>query len=148
LKSFAVKHVAGEMGPLVSHLSIIIKNPYSLTNKKAEANAAAQDNFIYVIEVTKEKSKTIYRLGYKFRSSVVHKQPGSAKWSGGFEFKNAIESDKPVKGYYFENPVEIMNLDFNDWYREERFGMTKMPPDLVKILDEVFDEPLNSAKRM
>jgi len=136
------------MGPLVSHLNNIAKNPYSLTNKKAEATAAAQNNCIYVIEVTKDKSKTIYRLGYKFRSHIVYKQPGSAKWSGGFEFKNSIESDKPVNGYYFEAPVEIISPDFNDWYREAIFGMTKIPLDIVKILDEIFDEPLNCAKRM
>ena len=148
MKSFAVKHVASKMGPLVSHLNNIVKNPYSLTNKKAEATAAAQNNFIYVIEVTKDKSKTIYRLGYKFRSHVLYKRPGSAKWSGGFEFKNSVGSGKSVNGYYFETPVEIMSPDFNDWYLGEIFGMKEIPPVLAKVLDEMFDEPLNCAKRM
>ncbi|MBB3048958.1 hypothetical protein FHR99_003232 [Litorivivens lipolytica] len=146
MKAFAVKHLAYEHGPLSKILPEVEKQPYSLTSKQHEANEAAQGNFVYVIEVVREDGSTIYRLGYKYRSTDVHKRAGGALWEGVFIYKNTVRYGEASDGMYFDSPVEITDSEFYDWFRGETLGMTHIPDDLVGVLDAIFADPKNHAK--
>ena len=146
MKAFAVKHIVVDAGPFSKVLAAAKKQPYSLTSKKDKAEEAAKDNFVYVIEVLREAGHTIYRLGYKFRSSAAHERAGGALWDGRFKYKNTVEHRKSSDGIYLDSPVEITHSDFHDWFRGETLGMTEIPKDLVDVLESILSDPSNHAQ--
>lgn len=138
MKAFAVKHIANEQGPLSRVLVSAKKQPYSLTNKKNEAEEAAKGNFVYLIEVLRESGETTYRLGYKFRSSDVHQRAGSALWEDQFKYKNTVSYGSNSDGVFFEEPVEITDPEFNNWLKCQTFGMIEIPKNIIEALEKVF----------
>jgi hypothetical protein len=134
LASFAVKHIVKDYGRLASLMETVQRQPYSLTSKSVEARSAAKGCNVYVIEVIVESRKRLYRLGYRYRACECYESAGGTLWKGRFRFKNASNSSSP-EGVYFEHSVLIEEPAFNDWYKMESHGMTKIPEKHVETLE-------------
>ncbi|MDD5462011.1 MAG: hypothetical protein PHG00_10350 [Methylococcales bacterium] len=147
MTAYAVKHVYEERGSLVRAIQDFNNIPHSYTSKKKEAEDAARGNAIYVIEVSKEKGMTIYKLGYKFISTEVFKKAGNALWLDRYKYKNTVSYSKSVIGCYFGLPVLIDSPEFNEWFKGETYGMTKIPENLIDELEKLILNPINMAKQ-
>ncbi|WP_156829946.1 hypothetical protein [Methylovulum miyakonense] len=86
--------------------------PYYLTDKDTESTKAALGCSIYVIEVTTENKRKIYKLGYKFKSTEKTNNDGEHK-----QYKITVLSGEPIEGCYFEAPVLITNNELDSWIR-------------------------------
>lgn len=145
--SFAVKHLVEEHGYLNTSLKKFREQPCSYTSKEHEARQAAQGNNIYVIEVIVESNSRIYRLAYRYKAYKCYEKAGGELWKGRFKFKNTTEYGAPIEGFYFQNPVVIINPDFVEWYKGETLGMAIIPSIYVDVLEEIISNPTNNAKR-
>ena len=109
MTAFAVKHIAGDLGPISKVMKQVKKAPYSYASNEPEATNAALGNDIYVFEVRAEsKGLYSYWLGYKFRAFEKYPPAGGGKWLEKFKFKNAAKACEQAEGSYFDAPVEIV----------------------------------------
>lgn len=145
MTAFAVKHIVKNRDLLISILPEVRKQPYSLTNKRKTANSAAAGCDVYVIEVEYASSGPIYRLGYCYKAYKCDEAPSSKLWTGEFKYKNAAELGVPAQGFYFEHTVIITDLNFIDWYKGAKFGMTEIPERHVNVLKQIIADPANGA---
>jgi len=145
--AYAVKHVYEERGSLVRAIQDFNNIPHSYTSKKKEAEDAARGNAIYVIEVSKDKLKTIYRLGYKFISTNKCERAGGALWEGVWKYKNTVVYPNPVNGCFFDSPVLIDSPKLDEWLRGKARGMLLIPEDLIDELEKIILNPINMAKQ-
>lgn len=147
MSAFAVKHIAGDLGPLSKFMKQVKKAPYSYASNEPEATNAALGNDIYVFEVRAEpKGQSSYWLGYKFRAFEKYPPAGGGKWLEKFKFKNAARPCEPAEGSYFDTPVEIVEPRLATWLGESRPGMAEIPVELVFALDNLLGDPANNAK--
>lgn len=145
--AYAVKHNYEERGSLAKITHNFKNTPHSYTSKNKEATDAARGNVIYVIEVSKDKLKTIYRLGYKFISTDKCERAGGALWEGVWKYKNTVVHPKPVNGCFFDSPVLIDSPKLDEWLRRKARGMLLMPEDLIDELEKLILNPINMAKQ-
>lgn len=144
LPSYVVRHSVKNKANLLSNKHYeISRAPCSFTSNASEAKAA-EGNYIYVVEAQRVPSReaTIYRLGYKFRSFKPIYLDGGDLWPHDKKYKNAPKIGSIAEGKYFKDPVEITNLEFIEWYKSAGVaigGMCEIKSDLVKILDDLFD---------
>ena len=147
MTAFAVKHIAGDLGPLSKVMKQVKKAPYSYASNEPEATNAALGNDIYVFEVRAEpKGLCSYWLGYKFRAFEKYPPAGGGKWLEKFKFKNAARACEQAEGSYFDTPIEIVEPRLAAWLGEKRPGMTEIPVELVPSLDRLLGDPANNAK--
>jgi hypothetical protein len=147
MPAFAVKHIAGDLGPLSKLMKQVKKAPYSYASNEPEATNAALGNDIYVFEVRAEpKGLCSYWLGYKFRAFEKYPPAGGGKWLEKFKFKNAARPCEQAEGSYFDTPIEIVEPRLATWLGEKWPGMTEIPLELVPALDSLLDDPANHAK--
>lgn len=145
MPAFLVKHMVADQGPAMANLKDLRRTPYSFTSRDAEAKAAALGNFVYVVEVHRDKQATRYLLAYKYKAYEVFRRPGTALWKDGFKFKNSAIPGEHADGAYFESPVEITDSGMNDWLEALPTGMAELPQDMSPALDALIDAPENSA---
>jgi hypothetical protein len=99
MSAFAVKHIAGDLGPLSKIMKQVKKAPYSYASNEPEATNAALGNDIYVFEVRAEpKGLCSYWLGYKFKAFEKYPPAGGGKWLERFKFKNAARPCEQAEG--------------------------------------------------
>jgi len=136
VKSFLVKHLAYQLGPVKKLYKELSKQPHSYTNNHSLAKAASEGNLIYVIEVEKNGRKTGYNIAYRYNSYNYDKR-ASGRWLDKFTYKNVSDYSSPI-GDYFETPLAILDDDIDIWLRQPKIGMREVPVDLAKKLDEIF----------
>lgn len=132
MPAYAVKHLAYERGPLSRIMKQVKAQPYSLTSKEPEASDAV-GNYVFVIEVRRDRGATSYWLGYKYRVADKVRPAGGGKWESEFDFKNI--GHYPPDGLYLDVPVEIADPDVRDWLSTKQPGMAEIPASLVAKLD-------------
>jgi len=146
--AYVVKHLSKEQGSLKKIIKELNGQPHSYTNKRKEAITAAQENEIYVIEVTYEKREPVYWLGYRFTSTKC--EYNSKLWNGAWKYKNSVTYvyTKPVIGCYFEDPIFIHSKNINEWLRTlGRSGMTSIPEHLIVELERIILNPVNKTQQ-
>jgi hypothetical protein len=147
MTAFAVKHIAGDLGPISKVMKQVKKAPYSYASNEPEATNAALGNDIYVFEVRAEsKGSYSYWLGYKFKAFEKYPPAGGGKWLEKFKFKNAAKPCEQAEGSYFDAPIEILDPRLSAWLGEKRPGMAEIPPELVLTLDSLLCDPANNAQ--
>lgn len=137
MSSFAVRHLPEDLGDVTTLFKKIKKVPFSYTSKVFEAEMAAENNFIYVIQRDKVGREVSYKLAYRYRCSAVHRAAGSGKWLDQFEFKNTVEYGADSELQILEPPISITNEEFNSWYKKQTLGMCELPTeqeDILKLL--------------
>lgn len=135
MPAYAVKHLVSDHGPLSRIMKDVKKTPYSYTSKEPEASEAAAGCFIYVIEVCVEKSIRTYRLGYKYRAYEKVRPAGGGLWKDEFKYKNSARWGEPATGVYFNEPVQIEDIEVCKWLAAKQPGMAEIPEPLVTALD-------------
>lgn len=145
MPGFAVKHIARDYGLLSEIMKDVIKIPYSFTSKLKEASAAANANFIYVIEVRVEKGIRSYWLGYKYRAFEYSESVSNGLWKGKFKYKNSAKPTGKAEGKYFTLPVRIEDISTVNWLKSKQPGMAEIPRDIVASLELVLTTPSNNA---
>ena len=125
--SFAIKHNASRRKPLALRLGIYNHQPHSFTSRAGASREAANGNSIYVIETRRTKSGTTYWLGYCFVSIGSKPEPSGGKWDGEFDFMNVSAPPFPAQGRYFDEPVEIEDAAFIEWFTPQQ-GMVAVSP--------------------
>ena len=146
MRTYVVKHIEEDLGPLSTKMKEIKPQPYSYTSKLKKAESATMRRcFVYVVEVRRDHG-TQHFLGYKYRAREYHRAAGGKKWGGHFDFKLSISYGIPSEGLYFDNPVLISDPGFNDWYQEQAVEMVEMPPEYESVLENMFSDPTHGAK--
>lgn len=116
-------------------MSEVKKTPYSFTSKESEASEAAAGRFVYVIEVRVAKEARTYWLGYKYRAHEKVRPAGGSLWKGEFKYKNSARWGEPATGVYFDESIQIKDIELCEWLAAKQPGMAEIPEPLVVALD-------------
>ena len=133
MSSYIVRHIPEDQGPVTSLYAEIRKVPFSYTNKKKEAELAAEGSNIYVVEREKQGRKNIYQLAYRYKCTECFRKAGG-KWLGKFDYKNTVEYEKNGELELLDPPLVITDPDFIKWYKTKNFGMCEIPAEYEAVL--------------
>lgn len=146
LPAFAVKHLSDIRGPLSTRLAIYRHQPRSFTSRDSEPGLAALGAWVYVIEVRRNRGRTTYWLGYRYRAVRCVPYPSEGRWHGRFKYMNEAAAPPAVVGDFFEEPIRIDDIPFCAWYARQRSDMVCLPPNRRAVLDAVFEAARALAK--
>lgn len=150
MKSFAIKHIVKDRGPLSGITRKIRDNPYAFTSKVSEATECAKGAWVYVFEVNSTSGRIYYSLGYRFLANASEKRAGGEKWEGKFTFKLICKYPAPKLGEYFD-PAHPLPDDsiVSVWLRSlGRKGAMEIPSLISEELEMLFSRPENGAKKI
>lgn len=136
MRAYAVKHLVHDRGHLSPRTKRIKVQPFSLTSKEPEASDAV-DNYVFVIEVRREKGGTSYWLGYKCLVADKVRLAGGGRWEDEFDFKNI--GHYPPIGMYLDVPIQITDTSICEWLTHKQPGMAEIPALFTPVLDAMLD---------
>ena len=122
------------------------RTPYSFTSKEPEASEAATGRFIYVFEVRVDKGVRTYWLGYKYRAYEKVRPAGGSLWKDEFKYKNSARWGEPATGVYFDESIEIEDVEVCEWLAAKQPGMAEIPQHLVAALETQIESAGNAAR--
>lgn len=146
--NYMVRHLVGERGPFHDLLKKYkrLRRPYVLTNKKGDANSAADSGGnIYLILSEQVGGKTEYRLAESFVAGAAEIAAGRALWEDEFKYRVASKPMAPVVGTYLRCPALIVDIEVLDYLKSSaRSGMVPITAAIAAKLDQTLADPGNS----